>query len=43
METEREMTERAVKEIEAAIKQKLKYIIGFIVVLAVILIWFFLK
>ena len=38
METDREMTERMVNEIEYAIKKNLKYILGFLV-LIILIIW----
>ena len=38
METDREMTERWVKEVEYALRKNLKYFLGFIV-LVIVVIW----
>ena len=42
METEREMTERAVKELEYAFKRNLKYVLG-LLVLIIVIIWLIVK
>ena len=42
METEKEMVDRAINEVKFAIKKNLKYLIGFLI-LILIVIWLIIK